>query len=155
MADGWQREREVEPVARGGRHRWSRWREVGGLWVAAGEYGVIGEISRGSSTAANARKRRLSSRCPPFSISFSFSPSPPSPSLLLSRLVRCHSTLVDAASLFLPNSYSLFFSLSLSTSLLPFLLLSLLSVLYMNICKRKIASLACAALDQHRRTNAL
>ncbi|TGZ54277.1 Uncharacterized protein DBV15_06244 [Temnothorax longispinosus] len=47
------REQEVGPVARGDRHRWSRWREVGGSWVAA-EYGVIGEISRGSSTAADA-----------------------------------------------------------------------------------------------------
>lgn len=39
----------------------------------AAEYGVIGEISRGSSTAANARKRRLSSRCPPFSLFLSLS----------------------------------------------------------------------------------
>lgn len=38
----------------------------------AAEYGVIGEISRGSSTAANARKRRLSSRYPSFSLSLSF-----------------------------------------------------------------------------------
>lgn len=144
MADGWQREREAEPVARGGRHRWSRWREVGGLWVAAGEYGVIGEISRGSSTAANARKRRLSSRCPPFSISFSFSPSPPPP-----LCFSLDSFVVIQLSWTPRPSFSRILILYFSTSLLPFLLLFLLSVLYMNICKRKIASLACAALDQH------
>jgi len=54
-------------------HRRSRWCGVGGSWVAA-EYGVIGEISRGSSTAANARiSDVLSPHRSPLSLSLSLS----------------------------------------------------------------------------------
>lgn len=82
----------------------------------AAEYGVIGEISRGSSTAANARKRCLSSRC---------LPSPP-PSLFLPRSIFCHSTLVDATVFsFLP-----ILILHLSLSFFPSI------VLVLWICKR-------------------
>lgn len=141
--DGWRvgkgRERQVGPGARGDRHRWSRWREVGGSWVAA-EYGVIGEISRGSSTAADARKRRLSSRCPPFSISFSFSSPPPSLSLCFSldlfSVIQLSRTF-NAASLFLSNSYS-------PSLALPFFAVFSVLWIYVNV----IVSLMCC-LGQH------
>lgn len=86
--------------------------------------GVIGEISRGSSTAANARKRRLSSRCPPFSLSLSPSPSL-SFYLSLPPILR-HSSLADAASLFLllpspPSAAILFLSVFPSLAVLSVL----------------------------------
>lgn len=86
----------------------------------AAEYGVIGEISRGSSTAANARKRCLSSRRPPHSLTLSLSHSPSLP-----RPILCHSTLADVTVLsFLPVLH-----VSLS------FFLSIVSV-SLNICKR-------------------
>lgn len=72
----------------------------------AAEYGVIGEISRGSSTAANARKRRFVValpaflRPPPLSLYLFLSLSS---CLSLARPILCHSTLGDVPSLSRPG----------------------------------------------------
>lgn len=97
----------------------------------AAEYGVIGEISRGSSTAADAHKRRVCRRAIRLSLFLSLSPSFP-PSLSLPRFIFCHSTLTDAAFLFFP----------LSPPLLPFSLPPFFSLcsLVIHICKHNQVS---------------
>lgn len=77
----------------------------------AAEYGVIGEISRGSSTAANARERRLSSRRFSLFLSISFSPFLSFPlSLSFYPALDPYSViqLADALSLLLPHPPSAF-----------------------------------------------